>query len=62
MNQQRRLVPLLQAKRMHALSAEYQTLLELHRQHPDDDGIRHHLERIRLALEVAWMEGMVFDG
>jgi hypothetical protein len=47
---------------MHSLSAEYQTLLELHRQHPDDDGIRHHLERIRLALEVAWMEGMVFDG
>jgi hypothetical protein len=48
--------------RMHQLSAEYQTLLELHRQHPEDEGIWAHLQRIRLALETAWLEGMVFDG
>jgi hypothetical protein len=44
---------------MHDLSAEYQTLLELHRLHPDDDGIWHQLQRTRLALETLWLEGMV---
>jgi hypothetical protein len=44
---------------MHDLSAEYQTLLELHRRNPDDDAIWHHLQRIRLALETLWLEGMV---
>ena len=39
-------------------SEAYQTLLEGHRAHPDDEDLQEDLTKAKAAMEIAWLQTM----